>query len=87
MWMLLRLLARIGVGVALAIAISAARSVVDEAPIAHAVSTPAGCQPIQDGMWRGETLPLLRRPHLINVSLTSPNMMSIMIGCGSPKRT
>lgn len=85
MWMLRRLLGRIGVGVVLAIA--AARAPDVSAPIVQAARAPAMCQPLHDGMWRGEIVQLAPRPHLINVSLTPPNMMTIMIGCGSPKRT
>ena len=85
MWILLRLLARIGIGVALAIAIAAARTAGGDAPIAQAVRAPGGCQQMQDGMWRGETVP--PRAHFVDVSLTAPNMMSIMFGCESQKRT
>ena len=87
MWILLRLLGRIGVGIALAIAIAAARSAGGDAPIAQAVRAPAGCQPLQDGMWRGETVPPVPHARLVDVSLTAPNMMPIMFGCGSAKRT
>jgi hypothetical protein len=87
MWILLQVLARIGLGIGLAIVIAAARSVAGDAPIAQAVRAAAVCQPIEDGIWRGETVPPMPHARLVQVSLTVPNMMPIMFGCGSAKRT
>ena len=88
MTMLSRLILQIGMGIALAaVVVSVQATVAASPPVQHAKADVA-CQPIGDGLWRGDTPPqLASRPRVIHTGLTQTNMMTIMFGCGSPKRT
>src|SRR5579872_5663310 len=87
MVVLLRLMLQISLGIALAVGVvSVQRSPADE-PRPQPVRAEASCQPLNDGLWRGGTVQLTPRPHLMHVSLTRPNMMVIMNRCASVKRT
>lgn len=87
MTVFLRLVLQIGLGIVLAAGIvSAQASFADTLPVQHARAEVA-CQRFNDGLWRGDIPQLVSRPRVIHTALTQPNMMTIMIGCGSAKRT
>ena len=88
MTLLSRLILQIGMGIALAAAVVSVQATLAASPPVQHVRADVACQPIGDGMWRGGTPPqFLARPRVVHVTLTEPNMMPIMIGCGSAKRT
>lgn len=92
MTVLLRVMLQIGLGVALAAGVVSVRgSMADSLPLQHAKADVA-CQPIGDGLWRGDTPQFASRPRVIRTEfnqtgLTQTNMIAIMFGCGSPRRT
>ena len=87
MTMFLRLILQIGMGIALAAGVvSVQATLADTPPVQHAKAGIA-CQRFDDGLWRGGTPQFVSRPRVIHTGLTQSNMMTIMFGCGSAKRT
>lgn len=87
MVVLLRLILQISLGIALAVGVVSVQTSFADGPRPQPVRAEASCQPINDGLWRGGTVQLTPRPHLMHASLTRPNMTTIMFGCASVKRT
>ncbi len=88
MTMFSRLILQIGMGIALAAGVVSVQATVAASPPVQHAKADVACQPIGDGLWRGDTPPqFLPRPRVVHVTLTEPNMITIMIGCGSARRT